>query len=145
MRQSFLTVKLHELENQHGKLQTRIRLCQKESREELQNELKRVQEECEEQDLLLEQSVENAHSKAVTALAKAQYTYDETVKEITEKVLPESMHGRDSFQEEEAEEKMLYAEYSIDFAIRAVKNALQTSLAAIDAQLAYEEWRNEHE
>lgn len=141
MQQSFLTVKLHELERQHGKLQTRIRICQKDNIAEIKKEIERVQEECEEQDMLLKQSVESAHSRAVVALAKAQSSYDENIKEIVGKVLPESMHGGDSVWEELAEEKMLYAEYSIDFAIRAVKNAMQVSLEAIEAQLECEEWR----
>lgn len=145
MQQSFLTVKLHELETQHGKLQTRIRLCQKESIADIKEEIKKMQEECEEQDLLLKQSVETSRSKAVAALSDAQFAYDERVKEITEKVLPGSIHGSDSLYEEIAEEKMLYAEYSIDFAIRAVKNALRTSLGAIEAQLEYEEWRKANE
>lgn len=93
----------------------------------------------------MNQSIEAFHSKAVTALADAQVSYDETVKTIAEKVLPEAMHGRDSMKEELAEEKMLYAEYSIDFAIRAVKNALRTSLEAIEAQMECEEWRKENE
>lgn len=145
MQQSFLTVKLYELEKQHGKLQAGIRICQKESLKEIRREIARVREECEEQDFLLNQSIETSHSKAVTALADAQVSYDETVKTIVEKVLPEAMHGKDSMKEELAEEKMLYAEYSIDFAIRAVKNALQTSLEAIEAQMECEEWRRENE
>lgn len=144
MRQSFLTVKLHELEQQQGKLQTGIRICQKESIEEIKKEIREVETECEEQDLLLEQSVKNACSKAVSELADAQLAYDEKVKKISDKTLPESICGRGSLKEGSAEANMLYAEYCIDFAIRAAKNALRAALIAVEAEMECEEWRKNH-
>lgn len=54
-------------------------------------------------------------------------------------------HSRESRQKEKAGERMLYAKYSIDFAIRAAQNALQAALAAIEAEMEYEKWRNTYE
>lgn len=145
MQQSFLTVKLHDLEQQHGRMLARIRTCQKKDTEEIQKEIDRIFEETEEQDFLLQQNVENACSKAVIALSKAQLSYDKDICEITDHVMPEAMHGRESLKEELAEEKMLYAEYCIDFAAQAVRNAYVASLSAIKEQVEYEKWRKEHE
>ena len=145
MEQSFLTVKLYEMERQYGKMQARIRLCQKEDTKALRKELKEIQAECEEEDLLLRQSVDTARSRGVAALSEAQLVYDKQISEIWEKVLPDSVHGRDTWQEEKAEAGMLYAEYSIDFALRAAKNALYAALAAIAAERECEEWRKDDE
>lgn len=145
MQRSFLTVKLHELEQQQRRLWTRIRMCQKEDLKELKREIEEIQTECEAEDALLKQSVENARSRAVTALAQAQLSYDRNLEEILEKTLPESMHGKSSYTEEKAEADMLYAEYSIDFAIRASRNALKAALTAVEAELEFEEWRKIHE
>lgn len=144
MRQSFLTVKLHELEQQ-GKLQSRIRLIQKEEPEDIRRELHKLEEECEKEDFLLKQSVENARSEAVTSLAEAQLGYDRKLDGIVKNVLLDSLHGKESFHEDRAESAMVYAEYSIDFALRASKNALCAALRAIALEIECEEWRKEHE
>lgn len=145
MQQSFLTVKLHDLEKEHGRMLTRIRICQKKNVGEIRQEIDRIKEENEEQTMLLQQSVETACSKAVTALASAQLSYNKEIQYITEQVIPAAMHGKNSFKEEQAEAKMLYAEYCIDFAAQAVRNAYLASLSAIEEQVEYEEWRKEHE
>ncbi len=138
MGQSFLTVKLHELEQQQGKLQTGIRISQRGNPEEIKKEIRRLRTECEEEDILLKQSIKNVHSKAVSALSEAQLSYDKKEMEIVDKILSEFISGNDSFLEEKAEAAMVYAEFSIDFAIRASKNALRAALSAIAQEIECE-------
>ncbi len=145
MQQSFLTVKLHELEKQQGKLQTGIRVCQKEKAEEIEEKVNELKAECEAEDILLEQNVKTAHSKAVRALSNAQLAYDEKLAEIKDKILPECIREGTSFCEDKAESAMLYAEFSIDFALRASKNALQDALTAIAMEKECEERRKNDE
>lgn len=145
MQQSFLTVKLNELENEQGRLLARIRLCQKEDAQVIRKEKEKIRTECEEEDLLLQHDVDAAHSKAVSALAEAQLAYNKKIDEITENILPESIHGRESYPEDKAEARMLYAEFCIDFAVRAEKNALRAALEAIESEMECEEWRKERE
>lgn len=139
MQQSFLTVKLRELEREQGKLQARIRVSQRDDPEEIKKEIHKLKAECEEEDILLRQSVENSHSKAVTALADAHLSYDKTMENIAEKILMESVHGGDTFREDRAEAAMLYAEVSIDFAVRASRNALLAALKAITLEMESQE------
>lgn len=131
MQQSFLTVKLCQLEQQQGKLQAGIRITQKENLEKIKRKIDEIEEECKEEDILLEQSSGNVRSKAVSALIDAQLEYDKKIKEITEQILPESIHKKGEYREEKAEAALLYAEFSIDFAMRASKNALYAALNAI--------------
>lgn len=144
MKQSFLTVKLHELELQQSRLQTGIRRCQKESIEELKKEIREIEDECETEDLLLEQSVKEARSKAVSKLAEAQLSYDRKLAEIVETTLQDSIKGNETLKESKTEANMLYAEYCIDFAIRASKQALRAAMTAVKTGLEWEEWRKEH-
>lgn len=141
MKQSFLTVKLYELEQQFGKLQAGIRICQKENIGEIQREIEKIQAECKEEDMILQQSVGNVCSEAVSALADAQLCYDKKVEEIVRNVLPESLSGVGSLKEKRADIDTIYAEYSIDFAIRASKNALRAALQAVESEMESEEWR----
>ena len=145
MKQSFLTVKLYDLERQFGKLQTGIRICQKQNPEEIQKEIDKIQVECREEDMILKQSVENARLEAISALADAQRTYDESVEKILQKIVPESLRGKSPYREEKADMDMIYAEYCIDFAIRASRNALCAALSAVESEMEFEEWRSEHE
>ena len=131
MQQSFLTVKLCQLEQQQGKLQAGIRITQKENLEKIKRKIDEIEEECKEEDILLEQSSGNVRSKAVSALIDAQLEYDKKIKEITKQILPESIHKKGEYREEKAEAALLYAEFSIDFAMRASKNALYAALNAI--------------
>lgn len=135
MQQSFLTVKLYELEQQQGKLQARIRISQNEDPEEIKKEIDKIKSECEEEDILLKQSVRASHSKAVAALAEAQLCYERRVDEIVKDIFPETIHRKASFEEDRAETAMLYAEFSIDFALRAAKNAQCAALTAVAMEL----------
>ena len=85
--EDLFAMKLYEMEQQYGKLQGRLRVCCRERREELQEELKKAKAEYEVNALLLRKSVEGSRSPAVKKLAQAQWSYLDTMARLTRRLL----------------------------------------------------------
>lgn len=147
INEGMFAVKLYELERQYGRMQSRLRLCQQDDHQKIRQELQRVMEEYQEDELLLN-NVENSRSPAVAALAGAQLDYSRRAEEILEQELPEYLRDEDGSAPEEgakhqAEAAALYAEYAIDFAVQSMRYALMTALKAMDMQMDSEEAKTE--
>lgn len=133
--QEVFAIKLYELEQQYGKLQTRLRLCGKENHRKIQEELRKVKDEYEESHLLLQERLKNCRSQAVSRLARAQLDYQKATEDIVKKQLARDLHGEDtSSTQDEAEASALYAEFAIDFATLSMQQALIAALSALDSQ-----------
>lgn len=148
INEGMFAVKLYELERQYGRMQSRLRLCQQDDHQKIRQELQRVMEEYQEDELLLLNNVENSRSPAVAALAGAQLDYSRRAEEILEQELPEYLRDEDGSAPEEgakhqAEAAALYAEYAIDFAVQSIRYALMTALKAMDMQMDSEEAKTE--
>ncbi len=148
INEGMFAVKLYELERQYGRMQSRLRLCQQDDHQKIRQELQRVMEEYQEDELLLLNNVENSRSPAVAALADAQLDYSRRAEEILEQELPEYLRDEDGSAPEEgakhqAEAAALYAEYAIDFAVQSMRYALMTALKAMDMQMDSEEAKTE--
>lgn len=148
INEGMFAVKLYELERQYGRMQSRLRLCQQDDHQKIRQELQRVMEEYQEDELLLLNNVENSRSPAVAALAGAQLDYSRRAEEILEQELPEYIQDEDGSAPEEgakhqAEAAALYAEYAIDFAVQSMRYALMTALKAMDMQMDSEEAKTE--
>lgn len=148
LSEGMFAVKLYELERQYGRMQSRLRLCQQDDHQKIRQELQRVMEEYQEDELLLLNNVENSRSPAVAALAGAQLDYSRRAEEILEQELPEYLRDEDGSAPEEgakhqAEAAALYAEYAIDFAVQSMRYALMTALKAMDMQMDSEEAKTE--
>ena len=148
IKEGMFAVKLYELERQYGRMQSRLRLCQQDDHQKIRQELQRVMEEYQEDELLLLNNVENSRSPAVAALAGAQLDYSRRAEEILEQELPEYIQDEDGSAPEEgakhqAEAAALYAEYAIDFAVQSMRYALMTALKAMDMQMDSEEAKTE--
>lgn len=148
INEGMFAVKLYELERQYGRMQSRLRLCQQDDHQKIRQELQRVMEEYQEDELLLLNNVENSRSPAVAALAGAQLDYSRRAEEILEQELPEYLRDEDGSAPEEgakhqAEAAALYAEYAIDFAVQSMRHALMTALKAMDMQMDSEEAKTE--
>ena len=128
--------KLHEIEGQYGRILSRLRVAQYESRDEI----RQLEAECRGTESLLEQSIADCRSPAVSALSAAQLDYDQKVRHILHDELPEYLHeeGNDRIADQ-AEAASLYGEYAIDFAAQAMRHALLAALSAIDLQMSCEE------
>lgn len=144
LNEGMFAIKLYELEQQYGRMQSRLRLCQQEDHPKIQRELQKAMDEYKENELLLQKNVEGSRSQAVAALAGTQLEYYKTVRKILERKLPEYLHCETSTSpEDRTEAAALYAEYAIDFAVQSTRYALIAALKAIDLQMNEEEQKEE--
>ncbi|MGI6012078.1 MAG: hypothetical protein ACOX8H_11410 [Ruminococcus sp.] len=140
LREGMFAVKLYELEQQYGQMQSRLELCQRDDHPKIHRELQDVTNEFVEKELLLYKTAKNSRSPAAGALADAQLEYFEKIKHLLDQELPECLGGETGTpMEAQAEASALCAEYAIDFAVQSMRYALMTALKAIDMQMDYNE------
>lgn len=145
LSEDLFAIKLYEMEQQYGRLQTKLRICSQEDHQQIRIELEQAKREYREKNLLLQQSIENGRSKAVSALAAAQLECQQKAEKLLNSKLPESLHSEANTQlEDEAEAAALYAEYAMDFSTQAMQYAFLSALRALDLQLDAEEQKEEH-
>ena len=139
-RQELFATKLRELEQEHERIRSRLRLCQGEDRQQVRQELDQLTREIDETDAALRQAADTSHSPAVAALSAAQLEYEDRVGRILREKLPRYLHcAATDAASDRAEAAALYAEYAMDFAAQAMRRALQSALAAVELQLEQEE------
>ena len=135
LKEGIFAVKLCELEQEYGRLQSRIHLFEGKDAAQAQQEILRLQDEYREHKLLLDEQIRSSRSSAVSSLSKAQLEYDQRVEQILNEELPNEMRGRNqSCAEDQAEVMTLYAEYAIDFATQSMRQALAAALSAVVLQ-----------
>ncbi len=117
-----LSVKLGELDDTLSRLHSRIQLSEKSDQSSLDSEIRKAETECRKSKEALFERLHYSKSKAVEKLSLA---YD-AVESSLNKLKKEEV-------EETPDEKILIAEYSLDFALLAAQNALLRSLEAINA------------
>ena len=133
MAHEILSVKLCELEEQLSRLSSRIHLSETAGRGQLRQEIRALSKECAETEWTLREKLRLSRAEVVAPLAR---TYGEVEQLIqrTKVELEVQAAGRGG-GEAAAEEKILLAEYALDFAVEAANRALLLSMEAIDAQL----------
>ena len=143
INQEIFAVKLYEMEQEYGKLQSRIRICGQEDHDKILEELKKTTDEYKEYSLILQKSAENSRSPAVAELSRAQLEYSWKMEQLLKGELEKEMHSEgNSLPEDKAEAITLYSEYALDLASQAMRYALIASLSAMDLQLKAEEQKN---
>ena len=132
---SIFAVKLYEMEEQYGKLQCRIRLCEQGGSGKIHSELKKAEEEYKENTMLLEEKARSSRSLAVQRLIRAQLDYRQKTEDLMKDDIIKDIHSEDNSPEEDkTEADLLYAEFAMDFATLAMQQALTSALAALDRQ-----------
>ena len=132
---SIFAVKLYEMEEQYGKLQCRIRLCEQGGSGKIHSELKKAEEEYKENTMLLEEKARSSRSLAVQRLIRAQLDYRQKTEDLMKDDIIKDIHSEDnSLDEDKTEADLLYAEFAMDFATLAMQQALISALAALDRQ-----------
>lgn len=129
MAHEILTVKLCELEDQLARLSGRIHLSETAGHDRLRQEIGALSKECAEGELILQKKLQLSRAEMVATLAAAYREIEQVIQRAKE-ALEDPAAGRDG-----AEEKLLLAEYALDFAVQAARRALLLSMEAIDAQL----------
>ena len=136
MAHEILTLKLRELEDQFSHLSRRIYSSQTADHKQLQQEMTALSQEWNQASDDLRQSLQQSRAQIASVLANA---YAE-VEQRADNTLQGHGHTPED-SDASSEEKILIAEYSLDFALLAANRALLLSLQAIDAQLTQEERR----
>ena len=132
---SIFAVKLYEMEEQYGKLQCRIRICEQGGSGKIHSELKKAEEEYKENTMLLEEKARSSRSLAVQRLIRAQLDYRQKTEDLMKDDIIKDIHSEDNSPEEDkTEADLLYAEFAMDFATLAMQQALISALAALDRQ-----------
>ena len=132
--ESVFAYKLYEMEEQYGKLQCRIRTCERGGRNKIHSELERAREEYAENSMLLEEKARSCRSPAVARLTQVQLDYRRKVEELKKQVVSDLHSDESSLDEDKSEAGMLYAEFAMDFATLAMQQALISALSALDSQ-----------
>ena len=144
LNQELFAIKLYEMEQQYGKIQSRIRICGQEDHQTVREELRKARSEYREHAMTLQESVEGSRSPAVTELARTQLEYSQAMDRLSKGSLEKYLHSEESSPlDDEVEATTLYAEYAIDYAVQTMQYALIAALSAMDAQLTAEEQKGE--
>lgn len=135
MAQEILSAKLDELDRKLSRLHSRIQMGESANPDEIQAELAALREECGEEERSLCDKLRFSRAGMVAGLSQA---YGE-IRQIIQ-------NARDQIEREDAgdeeltvEEKILLAEYVLDFAVQAADHALLISMEALSAQMIRQE------
>lgn len=139
MAHEILTLKLRELEDQFSHLSRRIYSSQTADHEQLQQEMTALSQEWNQASADLRQSLQQSRAQIASVLANAYAEVEQAIQRADNTLQGHGHTPEDS--DASSEEKILIAEYSLDFALLAANRALLLSLQAIDAQLTQEERR----
>ena len=137
MAQGILNAKLDELDRQLRKIQRKIQKSGSANPARLRADLEQVRKEYAENEKALRNRLRFSRSGVVTGLSVSYNQVEQIIRETKNKM---EMPGG---QEAEKEEKILLAEYALDFAMQAAERALLLSLEAKEAQTKQQEKKEE--
>ena len=136
MAHEILSVKMYELDKKLEQTHSRIQLAESMDEERLHQQIQELRQECQENRITLENRLRHSKTGCVMKLTGVYDQVEAAVGKVLETeninlkneqpVLGNVLPG--------AEEKILTAEYALDFAMQAVGRALLVSLEAIEAQ-----------
>ena len=141
MAYEIFSVKLYELDEKIRRLHSRIQMSESAQHSKITDEIQTLRKECEETELMLARELKYSQGRVVSKLSKAYTEIEQIIKKTKAEMYgccPEQKNG-DSM----AEEKILLAEYALDFAVQAASRALLLSMEAIDAQMTQQEQESE--
>ena len=136
MAHEILSVKMYELDKKLEQTHSRIQLAESMDEERLHQQIQELHQECQENRITLENRLRHSKTGCVMKLTEV---YDQIEAAVGKVLEAENIN----LKNEEpvfgnvlpgAEEKILTAEYALDFAMQAVGRALLVSLEAIEAQ-----------
>ena len=135
-----LYIKLNQLDERMGKLHSRIHISQKAGHSQLRREMETLQKECEETQAALRENLQQSKSSMGSVLAQGYGQVEQIVQQSRKRLQDMAQDSPDA--EAVVEEKILLAEYALDFAQQAADRALLLSMDAMDAQLLQQEGRS---
>lgn len=133
MAHEILSVKLCELDQAIGRMQSRIHLSESAKPSQLQAEIDALSRECAETDLSLRKTLQLSRASIVSVLAQAYDEIEASIQSAADKL---QTVNAESEEISASENQLLLAEYALDFAMAAANHALLCSLTAINTQLS---------
>lgn len=133
MAHEILTVKLCQLDDRLGRLHSRIHMSETADHDRLRREIDALARESAETDAALQSSLHRSQAPLAGVLAQNYEEIEQTIRAAAGQLQARATRCPD--QETAVEDKILLAEYALDFAQRAADRALLIALEAIDAQL----------
>ena len=137
MAHEILSIKLCELEDQIIRLLHRIRLSETIDQVQLEREIKALKQECEENELTMEEKLQLSRAEIVSVIAQTYAEMQQALRKNNDALRDRDSRSLDS--DAKSEERILLAEYALDFAVQAANRALLLSLEAIAAQSILQE------
>lgn len=131
MAHEILSVKMYELDKKMQQVHSRIQLAETMDVEKLRQQIGQIRQECEESQIILRNQLLHSRTGCVMKLAEV---YDEIENAVGRVLEAENMDIEKGKMLSGTEEKILTAEYALDFAMQAANRALLISLEAIAAQ-----------
>ena len=139
MTHEILSVKLCQLSDRVGRLRSRIHLSETASHSQLRREIGFLERECAEAEMTLRENLRGSKSNLVSVVAQSYEQMERIIQNTKDQM--KAMAADDPDAEAVAEEKILLAEYALDFAQQAADRALLLSMEAIDAQAIQQQER----
>ena len=137
MAHEILSVKLCQLDDRVGRLHSRIHLSETADHNQLRQEIEVMERECIESESALKENLRRSKSSLISGLAQDYEQIERIVQRAKSRIQRIAAENPDA--EAVAEEKILLAEYALDFAQQVADRALLLSMEAIDAQLSGQE------
>ena len=136
MAHEILSLKLCQLDERVGRLHSRIHLSETAGPGRLEQEISALERECLDEEAALRDSLRRSKSELISVLAQGCAQVEQDITQSRgqmSQVLEKSPDGETAM-----EERLLLAEYLLDFAHWAADHALLFSMKAIQAQLTQE-------
>lgn len=133
MAHEILSVKLYQLDEQLGRLHSRIHISETATHDRLRREIDALEQERIQADAVLRERLHGSKAPLVSVLSRNYGQIEGIIQEMCHQLA--EMESGCADGETMAEDKILLAEYALDFAQQAAERALLLSLEAIDAQL----------
>lgn len=132
MTNDIFSVKLYEMDKAIGQIHSRVEQGKKDSPEQLAEDIRVLRNECRENRENLHNKMKYSKAKLVGRISEAYERVDQVIQEVQQQL--GISFAEEQISELSAENKILMAEYLLDFAMLAADHALLTSLEAIKAQ-----------
>ena len=136
MAYEILSIKLNELDQRFARLHSLIQTGESANRDWIHSEAVTLQNVCAEEARTLRDQLQRSKSSMVAGLSAA---YSQIEKVIQTVLAPMQEKPARSGSDLSAEEKLLVAEYALDFAAQAADRALWVAMNAMDAYLAQQQ------
>ena len=137
MAHEILSVKLCQLDERMERLHSRIHISETACQSRLQQEIDALAEECDQAEATLRESLARSKSGVASVLSQGYDQVGQIIRSTKDRLLSIATANPD--QEAAVEEKILLAEYALDFAHQAADRALLLCMDAINAQMFQQE------